>query len=59
MPCPICGADRLIPLSFPDDGEEVVPGTAGTPTEHPVLKCVACGNRLYPNDVPASSDTAS
>lgn len=59
MLCPTCGAERLIPLSFPNDGEATVRGTEGTPTEHPVLKCAVCGNRLYRHEMPASDDTTS
>jgi len=42
--CPKCGADRLIPLTFPvyrrEAGPEVV-------LRRPMAKCAGCGERIY------------
>jgi hypothetical protein len=42
--CPGCGADRLIPLTFPiyrrEAGPEVV-------VVRPVAKCSGCGERIF------------
>jgi hypothetical protein len=42
--CPKCGADRLIPLTFPvyqrEQGREVV-------FRRPMAKCSGCGERVY------------
>ncbi|MHB8538442.1 MAG: hypothetical protein ACYDCS_10580 [Candidatus Dormibacteria bacterium] len=42
--CPCCGADRLIPLTFPvyrrEAGPEVV-------LRRPLAKCSACGQRVF------------
>jgi DNA-directed RNA polymerase subunit RPC12/RpoP len=49
MRCPRCGTDRLIPLTF-----SVAPvGADPSPdlSERPLMKCVACGQRLYARDV--------
>jgi len=44
--CPLCGSERLIPLTFPQDefiGVEV--------EDRPVAKCSICGHRIYDADV--------
>ena len=41
--CPLCGSDRVIPLSFPSDGEEIVDELG----ERPHAKCAVCSNRIY------------
>jgi len=44
--CPLCGSDRLIPLTFPQDeflGDEV--------GDRPLAKCSICGHRIYDADV--------
>jgi DNA-directed RNA polymerase subunit RPC12/RpoP len=42
--CPACGADRLIPLTFPiyrrQAGPEVV-------LRRPLAKCSSCGERMF------------
>lgn len=42
--CPACGADRLIPLTFPiyqrRSGPEVV-------LRRPLAKCASCGERVF------------
>jgi hypothetical protein len=42
--CPNCGADKLIPLTFPvyrrETGPEVV-------LRRPLAKCSGCGERIY------------
>jgi hypothetical protein len=42
--CPKCGADKLIPLTFPvyqrEQGPEVV-------FRRPMAKCSGCGERIY------------
>jgi hypothetical protein len=56
-PCPACGADRLITLSFQaaragaDDLErpEVV-------VMRPIAKCGACGARIYPHRITYRGD---
>jgi hypothetical protein len=44
--CPGCGADRLIPLTFPvyqrESGVEVQ-------LRRPMAKCSGCGERIYAN----------
>ncbi len=44
--CPACGADRLIPLTFPvyrrESGDEVQ-------LRRPMAKCFGCGERIYAN----------
>jgi hypothetical protein len=51
MVCPGCGADRLIPLSYPvyrrEAGPEVV-------LLRPVAKCVGCGQRIHAHIVARS-----
>jgi hypothetical protein len=56
--CAHCGGDRLIPLSFnlaqPDDGGR--PDAAGQSErpdlpDRPVMKCLACGDQLYADEV--------
>jgi len=56
--CAHCGGDRLISLSFtlapPDDGGQ--PDVAGQPQrlglpDRPIMKCLACGEKLYADDV--------
>jgi hypothetical protein len=42
--CPACGADRLIPLSFPQLRAQAGPATA---FRHPIAKCCACGTRVF------------
>ena len=58
--CPGCGADRLIPLSFPvfrpETGDEVV-------LRRPVAKCAGCGERMFAHVVirsrhPSEPDSA-
>jgi hypothetical protein len=56
MPCPLCGSDRLISLTFPQDGETAVWRTEEAPPERPVLKCAVCGNRVYREEVERSDD---
>jgi hypothetical protein len=50
-PCPVCGADRLIPLSFrvsrlaaPDEERPEVEAM------RPVAICGGCGARIYPEE---------
>jgi hypothetical protein len=57
--CTACGADRLIPLTFPvyrrEAGPEVV-------VRRPVAKCAGCGERIYARVVatqPQPSEPAS
>ena len=42
--CPKCGADRLIPLTFPvyrrEAGSELI-------LRRPMAKCAGCGERIY------------
>jgi hypothetical protein len=64
--CAHCGGDRLIRLSFgvaqPDDGGQ--PDGADQPErpdipDRPIMKCLACGDQLYADDVvgsPTDSD---
>ena len=61
--CVHCGADRLIRLSFidrePDDGGH--PDVAGRPEradlpDRPIMKCLACGERLYAADIRSPTD---
>jgi DNA-directed RNA polymerase subunit RPC12/RpoP len=43
--CPNCGADRLIPLTFP-----VFHGESGPKAgffRHPLAKCAGCGERIF------------
>lgn len=47
--CPRCGTDRLIPLTFSAPRPDADP-PADLP-ERPLMKCVACGERLYARDV--------
>ncbi|MHB8489634.1 MAG: hypothetical protein ACYDCS_10575 [Candidatus Dormibacteria bacterium] len=42
--CPGCGADRLIPLSFPQYRREAGPEVT---FRRPVAKCTACGERIF------------
>ena len=42
--CPACGADRLIPLSFPQFQPEAGPAAA---FRRPIAKCCACGERIF------------
>jgi hypothetical protein len=42
--CPACGADRVIPLTFPQDRPEADPDVA---FRRPMGKCCACGERLF------------
>jgi|GEM_PF-1639647 len=42
--CPGCGADRLIPLSFPQDRCAAGPEVR---VRRPMAKCCACGERLF------------
>jgi hypothetical protein len=44
--CPGCGADRLIPLTFPVYRREV--GEEGQ-LRRPLAKCSGCGERIYAN----------
>lgn len=48
MVCPGCGADRLIPMSFPtyrpEAGDVVV-------LRRPVAKCAGCGERIQAHTV--------
>jgi hypothetical protein len=59
--CARCGGDRLIPLSFtvaqPDDGGQPdVADQSERPDipDRPIMKCLACGNQLYADDVVGS-----
>jgi hypothetical protein len=51
MVCPGCGADRLIPLTFPVYQREAGPEVF---MRRPVAKCVTCGNRIYAHVVARS-----
>jgi hypothetical protein len=53
MLCPLCGSDRLIALSFPDEAEETL-DEAGE--RRPLAKCVVCGERIYDPDVILQED---
>jgi hypothetical protein len=56
-PCPACGADRLIPLSFQAaraggadlERPEVV-------VMRPIAKCGGCGARVYPDRITYRGD---
>jgi hypothetical protein len=52
--CPVCGSDRLIPLSFPSNGEEILDEVG----ERPHAKCAVCGNRIYDPGVLAGQDSS-
>jgi hypothetical protein len=62
-PCPVCGADRLIPLSFQvsrlDAADEVRPEVV---VMRPVAICGGCSTRIYPEalaDPPAPQERSS
>jgi hypothetical protein len=44
LSCPRCGADRLVPLTFPvyrrEAGSELI-------LRRPMAKCAGCGERIY------------
>lgn len=42
--CPNCGADRLIPLTFPMYRREAGPMVV---LRRPMAKCSGCGERIY------------
>jgi hypothetical protein len=42
--CPACGADRLVPLNFPQFRPEAGPGAA---FRRPIAKCSGCGERVF------------
>jgi DNA-directed RNA polymerase subunit RPC12/RpoP len=42
--CPACGADRLIPLTFPMHQREAGPEVVCL---RPVAKCSGCGERIF------------
>jgi hypothetical protein len=42
--CPGCGADSLIPVSFPEYRREAGPEVT---FRRPVAKCGACGERVF------------
>jgi hypothetical protein len=55
MVCPGCGADRLLPLSFPVYRRAV--GTRMHPEVRlvrPMAKCAGCGERIYAHIVARS-----
>jgi uncharacterized Zn finger protein len=43
--CPVCGSERLIPMSFPEDE------ATNEVRSQPVLKCAACGHLVYDNEI--------
>jgi hypothetical protein len=50
--CPLCGSDRLIPLSFAEDD---VPDEIG---ERPVAKCALCGHQVYEAEIEAHEESS-
>jgi hypothetical protein len=42
--CPGCGADRLIPLSFPEYRRKAGPEVI---FRRPLAKCTGCGERIF------------
>jgi hypothetical protein len=48
LPCPGCGADRLIPLTFPVYRREA---GAEVHLRRPMAKCSGCGERIFANTV--------
>lgn len=49
--CPGCGADRLIPLTFPVYRREAGPGVM---LRRPMAKCSGCGQRIFANIIARS-----
>ncbi len=43
--CPVCGSERLIPMSFPEDE------ATNEVRSQPVLKCAACGHLVYDTEI--------
>jgi predicted metal-binding protein len=51
-PCPACGADRLVPLTF--QAARATAGDLDRPevvSMRPLAKCGECGGRIYPDGV--------
>lgn len=56
-PCPACGADRLIPLSF--QAARAGTGDLERPEVvimRPIAKCGGCGARIYPDRITHCGD---
>jgi hypothetical protein len=56
-PCPECGADRLVPLTF--QAARTAAGDLERPEVvimRPVAKCGGCGARIYPDRIAYRGD---
>jgi hypothetical protein len=58
-PCPECGADRLVPLTF--QAARAIAGDLERPevvAMRPTAKCGGCGARIYPDRVTYRGDAS-